>query len=131
MFELAKRKAKNVVLDSTETAENCAEIEKLQILDSNVEITEKTENSERKHVALDQLHIIKEYIDRKNAEQNLTGGITGTITDESGMFGLRFYDNKLQYKDTDGKWVDIPDKGAGVDNAEVADDKEVSDIFAT
>ncbi|MBD5080365.1 MAG: hypothetical protein HDT44_01215 [Ruminococcaceae bacterium] len=128
---MAKRTVKNIVLDSTETVENSAEITKLQALDPGAEIAEKAENSERKHVALDQLHIIKEYIDRKNAEQNLTGGITGTITDESGVFGLRFYDNKLQYKDTDGKWVDIPDKGAGVDNAEVADDKEVSDIFAT
>lgn len=87
-----------------------------------------------KHVALNQLYIVKDYIDRKNNLQD-----EKLITDESGVHGLRIYSGKFQYKDADGKWHDVILGGDGtggsgvvspdIANAEVADDKDVSDLF--
>lgn len=87
-----------------------------------------------KHVALNQLYIIKDYIDRKNNLQD-----EKLITDESGVHGLRIYSGKFQYIGADGKWHDVILSGDGaggtgvispdIANAEVADDKDVSDLF--
>lgn len=95
----------------------------------NETVTVSLNDSERKHVALDQLHIIKEYIDRKNNLQD-----SKLITDEAGVNWLRFYSNKLQIRDTNGNWIDIftenGDSGGGETcKADIADDKEVSDLF--
>ncbi len=88
-------------------------------------------SSGRKHVALDQLYIIRDYIDRKNNIQD-----EKHITDETGVHGLRVYSNKLQYKGKDGNWHDVFVGEGGtctvspdIASAEVADDKEVSDLF--
>ncbi len=85
----------------------------------------------RKHVALDQLYIVREYIDRKNAEQD-----NKSITDEAGVYGMRIYSGKFQCKDKDGNWNDIVlgEGGTGVispdiANAQVASDDDVSDLF--
>lgn len=87
-----------------------------------------------KHVALNQLYIVRDYIDRKNNLQDKK-----LITDESGVHGLRIYSGKFQYKGADGKWHDVVLGGDGtggtgvvspdIANAEVADDKDVSDLF--
>lgn len=91
-----------------------------------------------KHVALEQLYIVKEYIDKKNAEQDSAAGVTGSVTDENGVLGLRFYGGKLQYKDDNGDWRDIVvgnssggsgDVSPDLADAEVATDKDVSDLF--
>lgn len=90
-------------------------------------------NSGRKCVALDQLHIIREYIDKENTEQDNNVGVSGSVTDETGVFGLRFYNNKLQYKGTDGTWNDIVVSGNSEEGEctlhNIAKDEEVSDIF--
>lgn len=86
----------------------------------------------RKHVALDQLPIIKEYIDRKNALQDSGMTSTGSIMDVAGVNGLRVIDGKLQYLNGDA-WLDVKVSSGGVSpdisSAEVADDQEVSDLF--
>lgn len=94
-------------------------------------VTVSLNNQERKHVALDQLHIIKKYIDDKNNTQD--GRL---ITDEAGVYGLRFYNKKLQVRDTNGAWVDIvlESGGSGEGGGEtckagIADDKDVSNLF--
>lgn len=93
----------------------------------NTEITSSS-STKRKHVALDQLYIIRDYIDE---------GDDMSITNELGVHGLRYYNNKLQVMGTDGTWVDIG-TSSGTDSCEcpedlkdagVAEDNEVSDLF--
>lgn len=87
-----------------------------------------TDNSGRKHVALDQLHIVREYIDKRD-------GLS--VASAEGVHGLRYYNGKLQVMDVDGTWVDIiGTSGAGtcdcpedIKGAEVATDNEVADMF--
>lgn len=78
----------------------------------------------KKHVALEHLYIIKEYVD-KQADK--------TISSAEGFHGIRYYNGKLQAKDADtGKWVNIATDGTGggsIDSDSIADNKDVEDLF--
>lgn len=85
-------------------------------------------NLGRKHVALDQLHIIREYIDKRDCI---------SVASEEGVHGLRYYSGKLQVMNADGVWADIiGSSGTGacdcsedLKDAGVATGNEVADIF--
>ena len=75
----------------------------------------------RKHVALEHLYIIKDYIDKQTDK---------TISSAEGFHGIRYYNGKLQAKDADtGKWVNIATEGSSGGGGEIADNKEVEDLF--
>lgn len=106
---------------------------KKQVSNTDLEANDTTKstissNAKRKHVALDQLYIIRDYIDE---------GDDMSITSELGVHGLRYYNNKLQVMGADGAWVDIgTSSGTGscecpedLKDAGVAEDNEVSDLF--
>ncbi len=86
-----------------------------------------------KHVALHQLNIIKNYIDKK-----IETLLTTLIDSDAGIHGLRYKDGKLQHQNTDGTWADIVSAnsggssdgtGSGLDLEDVATDEEVKAIF--
>lgn len=86
----------------------------------------------KKHIELNQLRIVKEYIDNKD---NLA------MNSEEGVHNIRYFNNKLQYKGDDGNWTTISTgtvsgsgEGGLVTTEDMADsvfasDEEVSDMF--
>lgn len=91
----------------------------------------------KKHVALEHLWIIKDYIDSK-----ASGDGSGTVVGYKGMHDIRVYDGKLQYKENN-TWNDITSTsdglgGSGTDGAITSDDlddsafasdSEISNLF--
>lgn len=63
-----------------------------------------------KHVALEHLYIIKEYID---AGDKKSGGSGGSVLNTEGVYDLRVYNGKIQYK-KDGFWFDVTAVGSDV-----------------
>lgn len=79
----------------------------------------ENETAVKKHVALEQLYIIKEYID-KQADMTISGA--------EGFHGIRYYNGKLQAKDVStGEWFDVATGSTG--GVDIADDKDVEDLF--
>lgn len=88
--------------------------------------------STKKHIELNQLRIVKEYIDNKD---NLA------MNSEEGVHNIRYFNSKLQYKGDDGNWNTISTgttSGSGeggtvtvddMDNSVFASDDEVSNMF--
>lgn len=76
----------------------------------------------KKHVALEHLYIIKDYVDKQTDK---------TISSADGFHGIRYYNGKLQAKDADtGKWVNIAvDGSGGGGGSDIADNKDVEDLF--
>lgn len=86
----------------------------------------------KKHIELNQLRIVKEYIDNKD---NLA------MNSEEGVHNIRYFNNKLQYKGDDGTWTTISTgsiSGSGdggsitvddMDDTVFASDDEVSNMF--
>lgn len=85
-----------------------------------------------KHVALSQLYIIKDYIDRKNETL-----LKALIDSDAGIHGLRYKDGKLQHQNEDGSWTDIVSASSGgtmggvsgLDFGDYATDEEVKEVF--
>ncbi len=86
-----------------------------------------------KHVALHQLNIVKNYIDKK-----IEALLTTLVASDNGIHGLRYKNGKLQHQDADGVWrdVEIADSGGGtvgdggvITDADYATDDEVKDMF--
>lgn len=86
----------------------------------------------KKHVELNQLRFVKAYIDYKDNIQ---------INTEDGVHNIRYYNNKLQYKNEWGEWETISTgttTGSGeggaitvddLDDTVFANDDEVSEMF--
>lgn len=80
----------------------------------------------KKHVALEHLYIIKDYIDKQTDK---------TISSAEGFHGIRYYNGKLQAKDADtGNWVNVATGGTSggsgiIDSDSIADNKDVEDLF--
>ncbi len=73
-----------------------------------------------KHVALEHLYIIKEYIDKQTDK---------TISSAEGFHGIRYYNGKLQAKDAaSGAWFDVATDGSG-GGVDIADNKDVENLF--
>lgn len=99
----------------------------VSVLVAENEISESVASNSavRKHVALEHLYIIKEYVDKQTDK---------TISSAEGFHGIRYYNGKLQAKDADtGNWVNIAtgntDEGGG-SGVDIADDKDVEDLFS-
>ena len=100
---------------------------------NNLEVTEVAEvaNDSVKYISLNQLYIVKEYIDNKFKDL-----LNALVESENGIHGLRYQDNKLQHQNPDGTWSDIITNSSdstgstgGLTNENFATDEEVKNIF--
>ncbi|MCM1168071.1 MAG: hypothetical protein NC401_18970 [Ruminococcus sp.] len=101
-------------------------------LDDNIAVM--SESTAVKCVTLNQLYIIKDYINKK--AENLLNAL---VASDSGVHGLRYKDGKLQHENADGTWSDIAtgdgsdisggSAGGGLTDSDFATDDEVRDIF--
>lgn len=90
--------------------------------------------SSTKHVALHQLNIIKDYIDKKDEAL-----LNALIDSDAGIHGLRYKDGKLQHQNADDTWSDIVTASSGgssgcgdsggLDSENIATDEEVKKVF--
>lgn len=85
-----------------------------------------------KLATLAHLSIIKDYID-KNDKEVLDNA--GTIASEEGILGIRVWDGKFQYKQTDGTWADISDVSSSdsddspITDSDLADESDIDSLF--
>lgn len=130
---MARKSKKATESVAVAVAEN--DISGISLLSENndLEVVEVAEvaNDSVKYISLNQLYIIKEYIDNKFEDL-----LNALVESENGIHGLRYKDNKLQHQNPDGTWSDIITNSSGgtgstggLTNENFATDEEVKNIF--